>query len=127
MKSVSVGASEETLSMLPSSAHLYLNFHISEQQPAAAYDEAYQKKFLSLDSSDQSTLLTESLSLLTDEDKPSPKPSDVSGSGLSTGVIIAIAAGAVVVVAVIIVIAVVAGKKKKSGGNADKKESENQK
>lgn len=127
VKSVSVGASEETLSMLPSSAHLYLNFHISEQQPAAAYDEAYQKKFLSLDSSDQSTLLTESLSLLTDEDKPSPKPSDVSGSGLSTGVIIAIAAGAVVVVAVIIVIAVVAGKKKKSGGNADRKESENQK
>ena len=36
VKSVSVGASEETLSMLPSSAHLYLNFHISEQQPAAA-------------------------------------------------------------------------------------------
>lgn len=128
VKSVSVGATEEILSMLPSSAHLYLNFHISEQQPAEAYDEAYQDKFLSLDSSDQSTLLTESMTLLTDNDKPSPKPSAVSSSsGLSTGAIIAIAAGAVVVVVVIIVIAVVAGKKKKSGGDANKNESENPK
>lgn len=119
VKSISLGASEDLLKKLPTSATLYVNFHISEQQPAAAYDEAYQKKFLSLDSSKQSTLLTENVNLLTAADKPTPKPNGQSASSFPTWAIIAIIAGAVIVIAVIILVVVISGKKKKPTDQKD--------
>lgn len=118
VKSISIGASEELLKNLPNNATIYVNFHISEHQPAAAFDEAYQKKFLLLDSSKQSSLLSEMLNLLTDADKPTPKQDNSSlSTGFPTWAIIAIIAGAVVIIAVVVVIIVVTSKKKK-GGNA---------
>ena len=88
------------------------------QVDAGSFDEAYQKKFLLLDSSKQSSLLSEMLNLLTDADKPTPKQDNSSlSTGFPTWAIIAIIAGAVVIIAVVVVIIVVTSKKKK-GGNA---------
>lgn len=126
VKSISLGVSEELLAKIPKNAAIYLNFHISEQQPEAAFDAAYQKKFLSLDSSKQSTLLTEYVTLLTEADRPTPKATDTGSEGFPTWAIIAIIAGAVVIVAGVVIIIFITGKKKKSGtGSEDKKENEN--
>lgn len=117
VQSVKVDVPEAVLSNLPSNATLYINFHIAEQQPAAAFDADYQKKFLALDSSKQSTLLSDQVNLKKDADKPDVITANTDNTtGFPTWAIIAIAAGAVVIIAAIVIVVVVNGKKKKTNG-----------
>ena len=114
VKSISLGASEEILAKIPMSAKLYVDFSIAEQQPAAAWDATYQKKMLAK-ADDKSTVITEKVDLLTDEDKPEAKKTAAPAeSGLPTWALIAIIAGGVVVLAAVVIIIIVVLKKKKA-------------
>ena len=114
--SVSIGASEEVLAKIPLNAKIFIDFDINEQQPAAAWDDTYQKKMINKDTSTKnSTVISEKVEILTDANKP--KKNDVQtnqGSSFPTWAIIAIAAGAVVIVAVVVVVIILVSKKKKT-------------
>lgn len=112
--SVSIGASPELLAKIPISAKIYVDFDINEQQPEAAWDEDYQKKMISKDTSTKdSTVITEKVEILTDADKPAKKNTNAdAGSDIPWPLIIGIAAGVVVVAAAAVVIVVILKKKK---------------
>ena len=97
-------------------AKIFIDFDINEQQPAAAWDDTYQKKMINKDTSTKnSTVISEKVEILTDANKP--KKNDVQtnqGSSFPTWAIIAIAAGAVVIVAVVVVVIILVSKKKKT-------------
>lgn len=113
VKSISLGASAEVLAKLPTSAKIYVEFEINENQPAAAWDDNYQKKMIAKSTDKKSTVITERVDILTDEDKPEIKQQPVVDNGFPTWAIIAIVAGGVVLVAVIVVVIIVVSKKKK--------------
>ncbi len=130
VKSVKLDLNKDVLSNLPYTANIYLDFSISENQPAEAFDEAYQKDMLEgeLDSND--------VSLLTDADKPKANtPTNSADSFLTkkilgpisgTGILI-IGGGIIVVIAAVIVVIVALKDKKKDNTKDTDKDNENNK
>ena len=114
VKSISLGASDVILSKLPTNAKIYVDFSIKEHQPAEAWNENYQKKMISKSTdTNASTVITEKIDLLTDEDKPKAK-TVVEDNGLPIWVIVLIAVGGVILVAAIVVVILIISKKKKA-------------
>lgn len=108
-KSISLELNQDVLNSIPSSAQIYLDFTIGENQPAEAYNDDYKKKMVS-DSLDSDIVY-----YLTEDDKPEAPASDATNKDSSsdyTTIIIIAAAAAVVVIAAVVIIVVVTKKKK---------------
>lgn len=110
-KSISLELNQDVLNSIPSSAQIYLDFTIGENQPAEAYSDDYKKKMLS------DALDSDIVYYLTEDDKPEAPASDTTNKDSSsdyTTIIIIAAAAAVVVIGAVVVIVIVSKKKKTS-------------
>lgn len=110
VQSIYLNLDEETLAKLPSSASIFLNFHIETQQPEEAFDLGQCK----LDSK-KSSLVAENAVKYKRPSEPLPteKPANTGNGNIPWNIIIPIIAGVVVLAVVIVLIAVI-GKKKKA-------------